>query len=171
MTRRVDFYSSNIELSASSVPRWAGVLELLRRRMMAELPSCPPPSPPHLSPTGLPENSLDSLVFESLIPKPILQRYVSLLTEHRRIILSGPSGTGKTYLANRLSEYVVLREGRELTDGVIATFNVDHKSSKVRRSSCAGCTLGSLNAADTTTLSLSKLSILESQERSSKWGL
>ncbi|XP_036009478.1 neuron navigator 2 isoform X28 [Mus musculus] len=82
---------------------------------------------------GLTENSLDSLVFESLIPKPILQRYVSLLTEHRRIILSGPSGTGKTYLANRLSEYVVLREGRELTDGVIATFNVDHKSSKELR--------------------------------------
>ncbi|KAM4846413.1 neuron navigator 2 isoform 4-T4 [Thomomys bottae] len=82
---------------------------------------------------GLAENSLDSLVFESLIPKPILQRYVSLLIEHRRIILSGPSGTGKTYLANRLSEYVVLREGRELTDGVIATFNVDHKSSKELR--------------------------------------
>lgn len=134
-------------------------------------PVCPPPSLPHLSPTGLPENSLDSLVFESLIPKPILQRYVSLLTEHRRIILSGPSGTGKTYLANRLSEYVVLREGRELTDGVIATFNVDHKSSKVRRSSCACCTLGSLNAADTTTLSPSKLTVLESQERSSEWGL
>lgn len=46
--------------------------------------------------------------------------------------MSGPSGTGKTYLANRLSEYMVLREGRELADGIIATFNVDHKSSKVR---------------------------------------
>ncbi|NWY94340.1 NAV2 protein, partial [Loxia curvirostra] len=82
---------------------------------------------------GVCENSLDGLVFESLIPKAILQRYVSLLMEHRRIILSGPSGTGKTYLANRLSEYMVLREGRELAEGIIATFNVDHKSSKELR--------------------------------------
>ncbi|XP_062351953.1 neuron navigator 2 isoform X4 [Cinclus cinclus] len=82
---------------------------------------------------GICENSLDGLAFESLIPKPVLQRYVSLLMEHRRIILSGPSGTGKTYLANRLSEYMVLREGRELAEGIIATFNVDHKSSKELR--------------------------------------
>ncbi|MGH0137002.1 UNVERIFIED_CONTAM: hypothetical protein FKN15_043143 [Acipenser sinensis] len=82
---------------------------------------------------GVSEHSQDCLVFETLIPKPMLQRYVSLLSEHRRIILSGPSGTGKTYLANRLAEYVVLKEGRELSDGVIATFNVDHKSSKELR--------------------------------------
>uniref|UniRef100_A0A8C4RUJ7 Neuron navigator 2 n=1 Tax=Erpetoichthys calabaricus TaxID=27687 RepID=A0A8C4RUJ7_ERPCA len=82
---------------------------------------------------GISEHSQDSLVFETLIPKPMMQRYVTLLLEHRRIILSGPSGTGKTYLANRLAEYVVLKEGRELTDGIIATFNVDHKSSKELR--------------------------------------
>ncbi|KAJ8248931.1 hypothetical protein GJAV_G00229310 [Gymnothorax javanicus] len=82
---------------------------------------------------GVSANSQDSLVFETLVPKPVLQRYVSLLQEHRRIILSGPSGTGKSYLAARLAEYAVLREGRPLTDGAIATFNVDHKSSKELR--------------------------------------
>ncbi|XP_036399130.1 neuron navigator 2-like [Megalops cyprinoides] len=82
---------------------------------------------------GVSEHSQDSLVFETLIPKPMLQRYVSLLQEHRRIILSGPSGTGKTYLACRLAEYMVLCEGQEVADGAIATFNVDHKSSKELR--------------------------------------
>lgn len=82
-------------------------------------------------PAGVCEHSQDDLVFETLIPKPLLQRYVSQLHEHRRIILSGPSGTGKSFLASRLAEHIVLREGREVTDGTIATFNVDHKSSKV----------------------------------------
>uniref|UniRef100_A0A4W5K969 Neuron navigator 2 n=1 Tax=Hucho hucho TaxID=62062 RepID=A0A4W5K969_9TELE len=82
---------------------------------------------------GVCENSQDSLVFETLIPKPLLQRYVSQLHDHGRIILSGPSGTGKSFLASRLAEHMVLREGREVTDGTIATFNIDHKSSKELR--------------------------------------
>uniref|UniRef100_W5L0I1 Neuron navigator 2 n=1 Tax=Astyanax mexicanus TaxID=7994 RepID=W5L0I1_ASTMX len=79
---------------------------------------------------GVAENSQDELVFETLIPKPILQRYFSQLREHRRIILSGPSGTGKSFLATRLAEHLVLLEGRTLADRVIASFNVDNKSSK-----------------------------------------
>ncbi|XP_067906199.1 neuron navigator 3 isoform X1 [Heterodontus francisci] len=82
---------------------------------------------------GVAENNVDSLVFETLIPKPLTHRYLNILLEHRRIILSGPSGTGKTYLANRLAEFLVNRSGREVTDGSIATFNVDHKSSKELR--------------------------------------
>ncbi|XP_075863265.1 neuron navigator 3 isoform X2 [Microcebus murinus] len=79
---------------------------------------------------GVEENSLDSFVFDTLIPKPITQRYFNLLMEHHRIILSGPSGTGKTYLANKLAEYVITKSGRKTTEDAIATFNVDHKSSK-----------------------------------------
>ena len=52
---------------------------------------------------------MDELAFELLIPKLILQRYVNLLLEHRRVILSGSTGTGKTYLARRLAEFVVER--------------------------------------------------------------
>ncbi|GAA6088332.1 neuron navigator 2 isoform X7 [Tachysurus ichikawai] len=82
---------------------------------------------------GVSSQSTDSLVFEMLIPKPVLQRYVSLLQEHRRLILSGPSGTGKTYLAQRLAEHLTLLEGRTDTHTAIANFSVDHKSSKELR--------------------------------------
>ncbi|KAJ4436121.1 hypothetical protein ANN_18748 [Periplaneta americana] len=82
---------------------------------------------------ALHSGSVDALAFETLIPKSIVQRYVSLLSEHRRIILCGPSGTGKSYLANKLAEFLVLRDGKESTAESIATFNVDHKSSKELR--------------------------------------
>ncbi|XP_028809842.1 neuron navigator 3 isoform X3 [Denticeps clupeoides] len=79
---------------------------------------------------GLKENSIDNLVFDTLIPKPIIQRYLNLLMEHHRIILSGPSGTGKSYLASKLAEYIITKSGREVTDRNVASFNVDQKSSK-----------------------------------------
>lgn len=81
--------------------------------------------------TDLSDNSQDSLAFETLIPKPVLQRYISQLEEHRRIIFSGPSGTGKSFLASRLAEYMVRKEGKQLEHQAIATFNVDNKTTKV----------------------------------------
>lgn len=71
-----------------------------------------------------------SLAFDSLIPRSIVHRYISLLTEHRRLILCGPSGTGKSYLARKLAEFLVARSGRGNPAEAIATFNVDHKSNK-----------------------------------------
>ncbi|XP_076347890.1 uncharacterized protein LOC143245425 [Tachypleus tridentatus] len=79
---------------------------------------------------GANQNSVDGLSFETLIAKSIIQRYVSLLLEHRRIILCGPSGTGKTYLAQKLAEHLVLRNLKEISPGAIAIFEVDHKSAE-----------------------------------------
>ncbi|CAN9508105.1 unnamed protein product [Ophioblennius macclurei] len=79
---------------------------------------------------GVRENSIDSLVFDTLIPKPIIQRYLNLLMEHRRIILSGPSGTGKSFLAAKLAEYIICQLGQEVTEHNVASFNVDQNSSK-----------------------------------------
>ncbi|XP_067123010.1 neuron navigator 2-like isoform X4 [Centruroides vittatus] len=87
----------------------------------------------HIVLKGAKQNSVDALVFEMLIPKLIVHRYVSLLTDHRRIILCGPSGTGKTYIAQKLAEYLVLKNGKEMTAGAVATFSVDHKSAKELR--------------------------------------
>ncbi|XKL62070.1 hypothetical protein PGB90_001903 [Kerria lacca] len=73
---------------------------------------------------------LDALSFEMLIPKLIIEKYVTLLADHRRVMLYGPSGTGKTCLASKLAEYMLYREGKEITPNSIATFNVDEKTSK-----------------------------------------
>lgn len=87
---------------------------------------------PVAPPAGARENSIDSLALDTLIPKPIVQRYLNLLTEHRRIILSGPSGTGKSFLAGKLAQYIACMSGREVTEATVASFSVDHESSKVR---------------------------------------
>ncbi|XP_030231021.1 neuron navigator 1 isoform X3 [Gadus morhua] len=79
---------------------------------------------------GLKEKCVDSLVFETLIPKAMMQHYISLLLKHRRIILSGPSGTGKSYLTTRLAEYLVERSAREVGAGIVVTFNMHRQSCK-----------------------------------------
>ena len=40
---------------------------------------------------------VDALAFETLIPKSFLLRYVAMLRECRRVILCGPSATGKSF--------------------------------------------------------------------------
>lgn len=53
---------------------------------------------------------LDSLAFDTLTPKSILSRLITLLMETGRLILAGASGTGKTYLAHKLAEYLAVKQ-------------------------------------------------------------
>uniref|UniRef100_T1JTB6 AAA+ ATPase domain-containing protein n=3 Tax=Tetranychus urticae TaxID=32264 RepID=T1JTB6_TETUR len=122
---------------------------------------------------------LESFVFETLIPKNIIQRFVSLLHDHKRLILYGPSGTGKTYLASKLAEYLVVKIqrgdrtskesydsgdgdnlGEMIPPGSIATFNIDHKSANELKSYLT--TLGEqLESSDETCKDLPTVIILD----------
>lgn len=63
-----------------------------------------------------------SLAFDTLVPRSIVHRYINLLTEHRRLILCGPKGTGKSYLARKLAEFLVAKSNRSCPAESIATF-------------------------------------------------
>lgn len=73
------------------------------------------------------------LAIDTLIPRSIVQRLVSQLTEHRRLILCGPSGAGKSYLAGKLANAFVYSDNDLKDVAAVATFNVDHNTSKELR--------------------------------------
>ncbi|XP_050968764.1 neuron navigator 1 isoform X2 [Labeo rohita] len=126
---------SSLGLSQDSIYSYS--LSHLKRVLGAQPPETPPvrlytkgSSCISVALKGLKEKCVDVLVFETLIPKPMMQHYISLLLKHRRLILSGPSGTGKSYLTNRLAEYLVERSAREVTPAITTTFNMHRQSCK-----------------------------------------
>ncbi|KAB1258651.1 Neuron navigator 1 [Camelus dromedarius] len=125
--------ASTLGLSTESIHGYS--VSHVKRLLDTEPPELPPcrrgVNNIAVSLKGLKEKCVDSLVFETLIPKPMMQHYIGLLLKHRRLVLSGPSGTGKTYLTNRLAEYLVERSGREVTEGIVSTFNMHQQSCKV----------------------------------------
>lgn len=77
-------------------------------------------------------------MFETLVPKPMMLHYISLLLKHRRLVLSGPSGTGKTHLAQRLAHYLMQRNRADSLEGEsllgrssAVSFNMHRQSHKV----------------------------------------
>ena len=64
---------------------------------------------------GTDRGSLEDLAFLSLLPRATLAQYVATVCKYQRALIVGPAGSGKTFLASRLAEYLVLRAGLELT--------------------------------------------------------
>ena len=54
-------------------------------------------------------NSIDSLCFDTLVPKITMNRYVSLIMDHKNLLFCGPNGTSKSYLARKIGEYLAKR--------------------------------------------------------------
>ncbi|XP_056094364.1 neuron navigator 1 isoform X5 [Rhinichthys klamathensis goyatoka] len=127
--------STSMGLSVDSIHSYA--INQSRRVLGAEAPESSPcdclkkgPGLVTVTLKGVEDKCVDSLVFETLIPKPMMQHYISLLLKHRRLVLSGPSGTGKTYLTTRLTEYLLERSGRDPSPGLITTFNMHQQTYK-----------------------------------------
>ncbi|XP_060724252.1 neuron navigator 1 isoform X1 [Tachysurus vachellii] len=127
--------SSSLGLSQDSIYSYS--LSHLKRVLGSQPPETPPVRCLNKTSTcinvalkGLKEKCVDNVVFETLIPKPMIQHYISLLLKHRRLILSGPSGTGKSYLSSRLAEYLVERSAREITPAIAVSFNMHRQTCK-----------------------------------------
>ncbi|XP_029212824.2 LOW QUALITY PROTEIN: uncharacterized protein LOC114976546 [Acropora millepora] len=73
--------------------------------------------------------SCDSLVYDTLLPKETIEKYVEQLLEHRYIVLCGEQGLGKSYLATKLAEHVVQRIACKASPAV-AIFNVAQATRK-----------------------------------------
>lgn len=72
---------------------------------------------------------IDSLCYQTLVPRAVMQRYVSLILDHKALLFCGPVATSKTYMARKIGEYVARRMNRDVETGV-AYFNVEAKSVK-----------------------------------------
>uniref|UniRef100_A0A671NIA1 Neuron navigator 1 n=1 Tax=Sinocyclocheilus anshuiensis TaxID=1608454 RepID=A0A671NIA1_9TELE len=127
--------SASMGLSVDSIHSYS--INQSRRVLGAEAPESSPcdclkkgPGLVTVTLKGFKEKCVDSLVFETIIPKPMMQHYISLLLKHRRLVLSGPSGAGKTYLTTRLAEYLLERSGRDPSPGLITTFNMHQQTCK-----------------------------------------
>ncbi|XP_065053022.1 uncharacterized protein LOC135682178 [Rhopilema esculentum] len=54
-------------------------------------------------------SNVATLAYQSLIPKNTLEKYISLALNHRCLVFSGPSGTGKSYLAHMIADTISSR--------------------------------------------------------------
>ncbi|CAJ0607766.1 unnamed protein product [Cylicocyclus nassatus] len=67
---------------------------------------------------GAAQHAVDSLVLECLFPRTMLEQLLKFLLSHRRLVLSGATGIGKSNLARQLAAYVSVRIGLD-RNGVV----------------------------------------------------
>lgn len=72
-------------------------------------------------------NCIDSLCYDTLVPKNVMQRYISLIMDYKNLLFCGPSGTSKSYIARKIGEYLVKRLDKELEHS-IAYYDVENKT-------------------------------------------
>lgn len=86
------------------------------------------------SPDGNSNNLLvDALAFETLTPKSIIQRYVALLLESKRIVLSGPCGSGKTFIALKIANFIVNKSKKSIANFCVQRNNVPELKDFLKR--------------------------------------
>ncbi|KRZ39163.1 Neuron navigator 2 [Trichinella pseudospiralis] len=78
---------------------------------------------------GAVQGAFDALAFETLIPKPVVQRYATLLLEHRRVILSRTCGADRHTLARSLVRHCVLKSNGVWRDDAVFTFDANEPNS------------------------------------------
>lgn len=76
-----------------------------------------------------PENSIDFLCYNTLVPKNVMQRYISLILDNKNLLFCGPSGTSKSFIARKIAEYLIKRQNKA-TETSIAYFNVENKTTQ-----------------------------------------
>ncbi|VDO85745.1 unnamed protein product [Heligmosomoides polygyrus] len=67
---------------------------------------------------GAAQHAVDSLVLECLFPRTMLEQLLKFLLSHRRLVLSGATGIGKSNLARQLAAYLSVRIGLD-RNGVV----------------------------------------------------
>jgi hypothetical protein len=75
------------------------------------------------------QSSIDQLSYDTLVPRNVLQRYISLLNEHKNLLFCGPNGTNKSYIARKIGEFLVKRQNRRVDENSLVYFNVENRTS------------------------------------------
>ncbi|KAI6228193.1 Adapter protein unc-53 [Aphelenchoides besseyi] len=85
---------------------------------------------------GATQNSMDSLVLESLFPAETIQKLLRLLLDSRRLVVNGPTGSGKSKLLRYLARYLAAQRNissDQIHDIAFPTDEADKRFTQVQQ--------------------------------------